>query len=104
MELGCQFEAGQKPWGEVLVPWAAPAREETRMDLVIHVPDVTSPFYVVLTIVGALSSDALASGLAIRDGMAAEVAACGKIRDFQNCSITRYVIEDHSRPAPFRSC
>ena len=96
-EMGCQLEAGQKPWGEVLVPWAAPAREEARMDLVIHVPGVASPFYVDLTVVSALSSDALSGGSAVRDGAAAEVAAKAKFRCYPNCNLTPFVIEDHGR-------
>ena len=58
-ELGCQLEAGQKSWGEVLVPWAAPERPEARMDLVVHALGFPSPFYIDLTVVSALSSDAL---------------------------------------------
>ena len=96
-DMGCLLESGQKPWGEVLVPWAAPARPEARMDLVIHVPGVASPYYVDLTVVSAWSSDALASGSAVRDGAAAEVAARGKARDYPNCSVTPFVIEDHGR-------
>ena len=95
--MGCQLEAGQKPWGEVLVPWAAPAREEARMDLVIHAPGVASPFYVDLTVVSALSCDALSAGSAVRDGAAAEVAAKAKFRDYPNCNLTPFVIEDHGR-------
>eukprot|EP00973_Karenia_brevis_P060117 8365915-Karenia_brevis.AAC.1 len=76
--MGCRLEAGQKQWGEVLVPWAAPNRPEARMDLVIHAPEIASPFYVDLTVVSALSSDALAGGSAVRNGAAAEIAARGK--------------------------
>ena len=96
-EFGCQLEAGQKPWGEVLVPWAAPLREEARMDLVVHVPGISSPFYIDLTVVSALTSDALSAGSAVRNGAAAEVAARGKFRDYPNCSLTPFVVEDHGR-------
>ena len=96
-QMGCQLEAGQKPWGEVLVPWAAPAREEARMDLVIHVPGFSSPFFIDLTVVSALSSDALSAGSAVRNGAAAEIAARGKHRDYPNCCLTPFVIEDHGR-------
>ena len=96
-EMGCQLEAGQKPWGEVLVPWAAPARQEARMDLVVRAPNVALPFYIDLTVVSALSSDALAGGAAIREGAAAEIGARGKFRDYPNCSLTPFVIEDHGR-------
>ena len=96
-EMGCQLEAGQKPWGEVLLPWAAPARPEARMDLVIHAPGLPTPYYVDLTVVSALSADALSSGAAVRSGAAAEVAARGKYRDYPNCNVVPFVIEDHGR-------
>ena len=96
-QMGCQLEAGQKPWGEVLVPWAAPAREEARMDLVINAPGFSSPFFIDLTVVSALSSDALSAGSAVRNGAAAEIAARGKHRDYPNCCLTPFVIEDHGR-------
>ena len=96
-EMGCQLEAGQKPWGEVLVPWAAPARPEARVDLVIHAPGFPSPFYIDLTVVSALSTDALSGGSAVRSGAAAEIAARGKFRDYPNCILTPFVIEDHGR-------
>ena len=96
-EMGCTLEVGQKPYGEVLVPWAAPARPEARMDLVVHAPGIATPFYVDLTVVSALSSDALASDSSVRDGAAAEVAARGKYRDYPNCSVTPFAAEDHGR-------
>ena len=96
-DMGCQLEAGQKPWDEVLVPWAAPAREEARMDLVIHVPGVATPFYIDLAVVSALSSDALCGGSAVRNGAAAEVAVRGKFRDYPSCTLTPFVVEDHRR-------
>ena len=67
------------------------------MDLVIHVSGIASPFYVDLTVVSALSSDALSGGSAVRNGAAAEVAARGKHRDYPNCSLTPFVVEDHGR-------
>ena len=79
------------------MPWAAPKRPEARMDLVIHAPEIASPFYVDLTVVSALSSDALAGGSAVRNGAAADIAARGKVNDYPNCSVTPFVIEDHGR-------
>ena len=87
-EMGCHLEAGQKPWGEVLVPWAAPARQEARMDLVVHAPGVASPFYDDFMVANTLSALALACGSAVRDGAAAELAARGKHRDYPVCSVT----------------
>ena len=94
-ENGCQLELGQTPWGEVLVPWAAPNRPEARMDLVVHAPGIATPFYIDLTVVGALSSDALSGGSSVRSGVAAEIAAKAKYKDYPNCSLTPFVIEDH---------
>ena len=65
-EMGCQLVVGQKAYGEVLVPWAAPDCQEARMDLVIHVPGIASPFYVDMTIASSLSSDALSGGSGTR--------------------------------------
>ena len=96
-ENGCQLEAGQKPWGEVLVPWAAPNRPEARMDLVVHSPGIAIPFYIDLTVVSALSSDALSGGSSVRSGAAAEIAARAKFRGSPNCSLTLFVVEDLGR-------
>ena len=79
------------------MPWAAPNRPATRMDLVIHVPGVASPLYVDLTVVSALSSDAFAGGSTVRSGAATDIAARGKSRDYPLCSVTAFVIEDHGR-------
>ena len=67
------------------------------MDLVIRAPGIASPFYVDLTVVSALSMEALASGAAVTDGAAAASAARGKARDYPRCSVTAFVIEDHGR-------
>ena len=96
-DMGCHLEGGQKPWGEVLVPWAAPSRQEARMDLVVHAPGIASPIYIDLTVVSALSIEALANRSNVRDGAAAEAAAKGKVRDYPLCSVTPFVIEDHGR-------
>ena len=96
-ELGCQLEVGQKPYGEVLVPWANTSRPEARMDFVIRAPGVATPFYVDLTVVSALSTEAMRGGSALRDGAAASIAAKRKERDYPNCSVTPFVIEDHGR-------
>ena len=96
-DMGCQLEAGQKSWGEVLVPWAAPSRPEARMDLVVRAPGIATPFYIDVTIASALSQEALAANSAVSDGAAARVAARGKLRDYPNCPVTPFVVEDHGR-------
>ena len=67
------------------------------MDLVVRAPGFPSPFYIDLTVVSALSSGALSGGSAIRSGAAAEIGARGKYRDYPNCILTPFVIEDHGR-------
>ena len=67
------------------------------MDLVIHAPGFSSPFFIDLSVVSALSCDALSGGSAVRSGAAAEIAARGKYRDYPDCCLTPFVIEDHGR-------
>ena len=55
------------------------------------------PFYVDVTVVSALSSEALARGSAIRDGVASSSAAKDKVKDYPCCSVTPFPIEDHGR-------
>ena len=69
--------------GEVLLAWAAAARPEAWIDLVINAPGHSIPFYVDLTIVSSLSTDALSSGSAVRSGAAAEAASRGNIGAIQ---------------------
>ena len=67
------------------------------MDLVVYAPGSSSPAYVDVSIVTALSQDALASGAANHDGKAAEIAAKGKRKDYPLISVTPFIIEDHGR-------
>ena len=67
------------------------------MDLVVRAPGIATPFYVDLTVVSALSLDALASGSSARDGAAADAAARSKAKAYPNCNVTPFVIEDHGR-------
>ena len=96
-EMGCHLEVGQKPWGEVLVPWAAPTRPEARMDLVVHAPGVAEPLYVDVTIVCAHSREAMAAGASVRDAAALDIAEKGKFKDYPNCNVIPFAVEDHGR-------
>ena len=96
-DVGCTLMGGQKPWGEVMLPWAAPRRLGARMDLVVMAPGAATPFYVDLTVASALSVEALAEGSGERDGAAAINAAARKVSDYPNCPVTPFVIEDHGR-------
>ena len=49
----------------LLGSWCEDTRERAQMDLVLHTPGLASPFFIVLTVVSALSSDALTAGSAV---------------------------------------
>ena len=67
------------------------------MDLVVHAPGVATPFYIDLTVVSTLSSDALSGSSSLWNGVATEIAAKAKYKDYPNCSLTPFGIEDHGR-------
>ena len=67
------------------------------MDLVVRVPGVAQAFYIDLTVVSALSLEAVAGGAAVRDGAAAGIAEAGKKKDYPNCNVTPFAVEDHGR-------
>ena len=50
-----------------------------------------------LTVVSALSIEALAKGAAQRAGVAIEIATRKKRRDYPNIAVLTFVIEDHGR-------
>ena len=67
------------------------------MDLVVHVPGVSSPFHIDISIVTALSVEALARGSHLHDGKAASIAANGKRTDYPLINVTPFIVEDHGR-------
>ena len=67
------------------------------MDLVVYAPGSSSPAYVDVSIVTALSQAALAGGSANHDGKAAEIAARGKRRSYPLINVTPFIVEDHGR-------
>jgi hypothetical protein len=67
------------------------------MDLIVYAPGATSPAYLDISIVSALSQEALAAGSATKDGKAAEIAARGKRRDYRLINVTPFILEDHGR-------
>eukprot|EP00973_Karenia_brevis_P006364 865651-Karenia_brevis.AAC.1 len=52
---------------EQVVPHANPDHAEARMDLIVYSPRIAGPVYVDLTVVSALSIEALSKGAATRD-------------------------------------
>ena len=81
---------------EVVLPTSAPDRPEARIDLVIRPPGAGA-LYIDLTVVSALTREALQHGSARRDGAAATVAARHKRAKYPQCQVTPFVIEDHGR-------
>ena len=67
------------------------------MRLVVYAPDSSTPAYIDVSIVTALSQEALASGSAKHDGKAAEIAAKGKRKDYPLINVTPFIVEDHGR-------
>ena len=90
-EVGCTVHE------EVVLPHAAASRPEARMDLIIHAPRVAVPIRVDLTVVSALSQDALARGSARRAGTAAAAAENDKRARYPGLKMVPFVIEDHGR-------
>jgi hypothetical protein len=74
---------------EQVLPTANPDHAEARMDIVAFSPHLPGPVYVDLTVVSALSVEAICRGSALRDGVAAEVASARKVIGF--------AVEDHGR-------
>ena len=67
------------------------------MDLVVHAPGLAEPLMVDLTVVSALTQDALALGSARRDGAAAAAAARRKRARYPGVAVVPFVVEDHGR-------
>ena len=90
-QQGCQVDI------EVVLPMAHPDRLEARMDLIVRAPAVTGPVRVDLTVVSALSVEALEKGSAQRSGVACEIAAKRRDRDYPLINVVPFAIEDHGR-------
>ena len=67
------------------------------MDLVVHAPGLAEPIMVDLTVVSALTQDALALGSARRDGAAAAAAARRKRARYPGVAVVPFAVEDHGR-------
>ena len=82
---------------EQVLPCANEAHSESRMDLIVHSPTIPGPIHVDVTIVSPLSVEALKHGSALRDGVAAVIAATNKVRKYPGCEVHPFAIEDHGR-------
>ena len=67
------------------------------MDLIVHSPLVAGALHIDLTVISAVSADALGNGSALRDGVASALAARCKIRKYANTEVYPFPIEDHGR-------
>ena len=85
---------------EVTLPSANPSRPEARMDLVVYPAGACSPIYVDVSIVSAVSREALSKGSAHYDGKAAEIAERAKRRDYPLINVTPFIVDDHGRLGP----
>jgi hypothetical protein len=67
------------------------------MDLVVHAAGHANPILVDVTVVSAMTQEALRAGAARRDGAAAATAARKKRGKYPGVDVTPFVIEDHGR-------
>ena len=67
------------------------------MDLVVHIPGRSTPAFVDVSIVSALSVEAIRGGSAAQAGKAAEIAEKAKRRDYPGVCLTPFIVEDHGR-------
>ena len=82
---------------EQVVPNAHDEHTETRLDLIVHSPQVAGPMYVDFTVVSALSVEALSKGSALREGVAAGIAAAKKVAKYPGCATYPFPVEEHGR-------
>ena len=64
------------------------------MDHVVYTPGAGTPAYIDVSIVSALSLEALDGGAANCDGKAAGIAAAGKRKDYPLIDVTPFIVED----------
>ena len=67
------------------------------MDLIVRAPTIDGPVRVDLTVVSALSVEALEKGSPQRKGVASELAEKKKRRDYPLIPVVPFAIEDHGR-------
>ena len=69
----------------------------SRMDLIVHCPLLSAPLYIDLTVVSAVSREALARGSASNEGVVCEIAASRKVKKYPGCEVHAFPMEDHGR-------
>lgn len=90
-EQGCHVEA------EPVLPTAAEDRPESRTDWVAHSPALDGVAHIGLTVVSAVSREALSKGSADREGVAASVAEARKRTKYPLIAVLPFAIEDNGR-------
>ena len=93
----CCREYGCQVYTEVVLPTAHATRLGARMDLVVHSPAFSTPAYVDVTVVSALSAEALAKGSAHCAGVACSLAVQDKRASYPFLPVITFAIEDHGR-------
>ena len=79
------------------MPSASEGHNEARMDLIIYSPHVAGGLHIDVTVVSALSVEALAKGSALNDGVAAGLATSRKERKYSGCEVYAFPVEEHGR-------
>ena len=82
---------------EQVLPTANRDHAEARMDVIAYSPKVAGPIHIDLTVVSALSVEALSKGSALHDGIAASIASGRKHSKCPNCRLFPFPVEDHGR-------
>ena len=90
-------ECGCTAFKEQALPCASEVHRESRTALIIHSPQVAGAMYVDFAVVPALSQEALAKGSALKEGVAATLAAKRKVDKYPGCVVFPFPVEDHGR-------
>ena len=93
----CEKRCGCVVHIEQVLPTASDGHTLSRMDLIVHSPLLPTPLFIDLTVVSAVSREALARGSASNDGVASEIAAARKVKKYPGCEVHAFPIEDHGR-------
>ena len=93
----CEREAGCTVLFEQVDVTASTGHPEARLDLVLWAPRVAGAIRVDFTVAGALSTEALARGSGIRNGVAAALAEQNKHRRYDAGVVHPFAVECHGR-------
>ena len=80
-----------------VLPCASDGHSEARMDLIVYSPQVAGGLHIDVTVVSALSLEALARGSALHEGTAARLASTRKEKKYSICEVYALPVEAHGR-------